>query len=194
MVTYPIGTISEQLACRRNTLIQPGVNDVTLPSACLNTAWNNQAAIADNAGSQWRYKGYSFMDGTMGRTSFNTLLPPNKLCCVFTGGAINAAIKPLSSYHPGGVNAAFADGSVRFFKETVNPQTTALGLATPGKSYLPTPTEPAKLAHTVLSSPPEASPAECAEESSDTTSTYQELAPVLASTWLEAACGAAPSS
>jgi prepilin-type processing-associated H-X9-DG protein len=33
---------------------------------------------------------------------------------------MNAAIKPLSSYHPGGVNAAFADGSVRFFKDTVN--------------------------------------------------------------------------
>ena len=45
-----------------------------------------------------------------------------------------AAIKPLSSYHPGGVNAAFADGSVRFFKETVNRQTwTALGTRNSGE-------------------------------------------------------------
>ena len=120
--------------CYGVTLVQPGVNDVTLPNACLNLDWHNQAAIANNAGYQWRYKGYSFMDGTMGRTWFNTLLPPNKLCCAFGGTAMGAAIKPLSSYHPGGVNAAFADGSVRFFKETVNPQTwTALGTRNSGE-------------------------------------------------------------
>jgi prepilin-type N-terminal cleavage/methylation domain-containing protein/prepilin-type processing-associated H-X9-DG protein len=120
--------------CYGVTLVQPGVNDLTLPSACLNLNWQNQAAIANNAGYQWRYKGYSFIDGTMGRTWFNTLLQPNKLCCAYGGGNMNAAIKPLSSYHPGGVNAAFADGSVRFFKETVNSQTwTALGTRNSGE-------------------------------------------------------------
>ena len=120
--------------CYGVSLVQ-SVNDLTLPSACLNLAWNNQTAIAQpSAGYQWRYKGYSFMDGTMGRTWFNTLLQPNKLCCAYGGGNMNAAIKPLSSYHPGGVNAAFADGSVRFFRETVNPQTwTALGTRNSGE-------------------------------------------------------------
>jgi prepilin-type N-terminal cleavage/methylation domain-containing protein/prepilin-type processing-associated H-X9-DG protein len=114
--------------------IDPNVNDLTLPTACLNLDWRNQAAIADNAGFQWRYKGYSFLDGTMGRTWFNTLLPPNKLCCAFGGTTMTAAIKPLSSYHPGGVNAAFADGSVRFFKESVNRQTwTSLGTRDSGE-------------------------------------------------------------
>ena len=73
---------------------------MTLPTACLNLAWNNQAAIANNAGYQWRYKDYSFLDGTMGRTWFNTLLPPNKLCSAFAGGAMKAAIKPLWSTIP----------------------------------------------------------------------------------------------
>jgi prepilin-type N-terminal cleavage/methylation domain-containing protein/prepilin-type processing-associated H-X9-DG protein len=108
--------------------VDSSVNDQTLPTACLNYDWHNPAAIANNGGYQWRYKGYSFLDGTVGRTWFNTLLPPNKLCCAFHGTNMTAAIKPLSSYHPGGVNASFADGSVRFFKESVSRQVwTALG-------------------------------------------------------------------
>ena len=38
-------------------------------------------------------------------------------------------MKPASSYHPGGVNAALADGSVKFFKDTVN-QDVWMGLST----------------------------------------------------------------
>jgi prepilin-type processing-associated H-X9-DG protein len=94
--------------------------DVSLPALCLALNWQNPAAIASLKGLQWRYKGYSFLDGVMGRTWFNTLLPPNKLCCAFSGGNMTAALKPLSSYHPGGVNSALADGSVRFFKDTIN--------------------------------------------------------------------------
>jgi prepilin-type N-terminal cleavage/methylation domain-containing protein/prepilin-type processing-associated H-X9-DG protein len=109
-------------------------NDSTLPNLCLALNWQDQAAIASTNGYQWRYKGYSFLDGVMGRTWFNTLLPPNKLCCAFGGGDMVAALKPLSSYHPGGVNAALADGSVRFVKETVNrPVWTALGTRDTGE-------------------------------------------------------------
>jgi prepilin-type N-terminal cleavage/methylation domain-containing protein/prepilin-type processing-associated H-X9-DG protein len=109
-------------------------NDSTLPNLCLALNWQDQAAIASTNGYQWRYKGYSFLDGVMGRTWFNTLLPPNKSCCAFGGGDMVAALKPLSSYHPGGVNAALADGSVRFVKETVNrPVWTALGTRDTGE-------------------------------------------------------------
>jgi prepilin-type processing-associated H-X9-DG protein len=42
------------------------------------------------------------------------------------------------SYHPGGVNAAFADGSVHFVTSTIRPETwKALGTRGGGEVYSP---------------------------------------------------------
>jgi prepilin-type N-terminal cleavage/methylation domain-containing protein/prepilin-type processing-associated H-X9-DG protein len=51
---------------------------------------------------------------------FHTTLPNGK-SCVFSGGE-GAPPNPIgaSSYHPGGVNVAMLDGSVKFVKNTVN--------------------------------------------------------------------------
>ncbi|WZO96502.1 DUF1559 domain-containing protein [Isosphaeraceae bacterium EP7] len=111
-----------------------GTDPALLVEYCRNFDWKNPAGIAINAGLQWRYKGYSYMDGTIGRTWFNTILGPNKLCCAYGGTNMTAAIKPASSYHPGGVNTAFADGSVKFIKDTVNKDVwTGLGTRTGGE-------------------------------------------------------------
>jgi prepilin-type N-terminal cleavage/methylation domain-containing protein/prepilin-type processing-associated H-X9-DG protein len=56
-------------------------------------------------------------------TAFSALTPPNAIkryAREFANGAYWIPIASASSRHPGGVNVALADGSVRFVKETVS--------------------------------------------------------------------------
>jgi len=68
----------------------------------------------------WRYKGYTWVEGSMWRNWFNTIRTPNQTCCTMDDVNWWYIMKPASSYHPGGANAVMADGSVRFFKESVS--------------------------------------------------------------------------
>jgi prepilin-type N-terminal cleavage/methylation domain-containing protein/prepilin-type processing-associated H-X9-DG protein len=62
-------------------------------------------------GGDWRQrKGESWVEGTMWMTWYNHLLPPNSVC--WRPGSWWKMISPPSSYHPGIVNIAMADGSV----------------------------------------------------------------------------------
>jgi prepilin-type processing-associated H-X9-DG protein len=62
---------------------------------------------------------------------YRHIFTPNSLGCIevsdpmlhiygVRGGGYDYRINPPSSYHPGGVNVAFLDGSTRFIKETIN--------------------------------------------------------------------------
>jgi prepilin-type processing-associated H-X9-DG protein len=59
-------------------------------------------------------------------------MPPNKQACLFANQnhsalnyytIANASMIGASSYHPGGVNVGFLDGSVKFIKDSVSLQT-----------------------------------------------------------------------
>jgi prepilin-type N-terminal cleavage/methylation domain-containing protein/prepilin-type processing-associated H-X9-DG protein len=86
------------------------------PTSSTSSLWTGLAAVTPDAqGSQW-YSGYE----TFSR--YNHVMPPNGSSCGYgnyTGGGAATA----SSRHPGGTNVLFADGSTRFIKNTVNPQT-----------------------------------------------------------------------
>ncbi|MDR3637914.1 MAG: DUF1559 domain-containing protein [Isosphaeraceae bacterium] len=63
--------------------------------------------------------------GTLRFNAYDHWNTPNGLTCIISGnppGSFNDLIT-ASSNHPGGVNVCFADGSVKFLKDTVNPQT-----------------------------------------------------------------------
>jgi prepilin-type N-terminal cleavage/methylation domain-containing protein/prepilin-type processing-associated H-X9-DG protein len=89
----------------------------------------------------------AWVDGNPQETGFTTAWPPNRSTPNGTIGVdldvLNFLIsnnQPLygaltaRSYHPGGVNALFADGGVRFVKSTINGQTwRALGTVSGGE-------------------------------------------------------------
>ncbi len=86
------------------------------------TAFRDTNYIADHRGWRWGM-------GVTGYTMFNTILTPNDHQYQFGGCRFNGMpdwnmdngfVYGASSYHPGGVNALFADGSVRFVKDGID--------------------------------------------------------------------------
>jgi prepilin-type N-terminal cleavage/methylation domain-containing protein/prepilin-type processing-associated H-X9-DG protein len=78
-------------------------------------------------------KGFAWADSACGiGGGYSHIMPPNKKACTYSnlasGYPVNAAYNigtmiGASSYHPGGVNVGFLDGSVKFIKDSVSLQT-----------------------------------------------------------------------
>jgi prepilin-type processing-associated H-X9-DG protein len=81
-----------------------------------------------DGGDIWRT--HFFQDGRTWN-GFHTILPPNNpSCTAYTSQATYSA----SSFHPGGVNGALADGSVRFISETIDSGTPSAGMPFDGSA------------------------------------------------------------
>ncbi len=85
--------------------------------------------VSSNSGNISFGHGHDWGVGGMGATLFNTIAPPNSTlytwsaCRTDCNGGCDGASMDYSnaqSYHPGGVNALFGDGSVKFLKNAVN--------------------------------------------------------------------------
>jgi prepilin-type processing-associated H-X9-DG protein len=117
--------------------------DSSMPSAGMNQfttflqTCQGQAPTSTQGSTNWKTNksllGREWAQGMFGHTLGTTLLPPNSQyynCNMeHWGGDFDApGMYNLSSYHPGGANAAFADGSVKFIKSsTAWPVIWALG-------------------------------------------------------------------
>lgn len=70
-------------------------------------------------GGSWRWRGYPWSEGTVWRGWYNHLLPPNQPC--WQPGDWWKLVTPATSPHPGIVNVAMCDGSVRAVEEGIDP-------------------------------------------------------------------------
>jgi prepilin-type N-terminal cleavage/methylation domain-containing protein/prepilin-type processing-associated H-X9-DG protein len=97
-------------------------NHATLRNNLMAANWKT-ANFAGDPGwgpPPWRWRGYPWREGSIWRTGYNHLLPPNAACWRINKDWWQLATPP-SSWHPGGINIVMADGSVRFVSETVDP-------------------------------------------------------------------------
>jgi prepilin-type N-terminal cleavage/methylation domain-containing protein/prepilin-type processing-associated H-X9-DG protein len=118
--------VPDASAINYQTVLVPALN------ACTQTYKQGSAINATN-GNRWGW-------GAVGISLFNTVVPPNSkqfpwnTCSASGGGPDNSTFSNAQSNHPGGVNVMFADGSVRFVKDSINPQTwMALGTKSNGE-------------------------------------------------------------
>jgi prepilin-type processing-associated H-X9-DG protein len=79
------------------------------------------------AGTNWNKKGELWFYQSCGTGGgYSHVNTPNTKACYFsnqTSGAPYYSLVGASSYHPGGVNVGFLDGSVKFVKTSVSPVT-----------------------------------------------------------------------
>jgi prepilin-type N-terminal cleavage/methylation domain-containing protein/prepilin-type processing-associated H-X9-DG protein len=82
------------------------------------------------------YRGQEYYRNLPETGYYNHTMTPNSQYwdCGINGGTFAQAHLAARSYHSGGVNTAFCDGSVRFIKDTINPATwRALGTRSGGE-------------------------------------------------------------
>ena len=73
-----------------------------------------------NLGSNDQTRGTRWADGSAVFTGFNTVFPPNGPSCMENNDDSGDGVMSAGSYHSGGAQVVFGDGSVKFISETID--------------------------------------------------------------------------
>jgi len=119
--TFPRDMLNSIPVSAITTAVMPPQSQVDALGAAARTAMLGGAASGhrSNVGDFWHYN-------TMNNTTYNTVAPPNWEFPTSTNAGTGAwllavdGVFPARSAHAGGVNAAMADGGVRFIVNTVD--------------------------------------------------------------------------
>ncbi|GHT37148.1 general secretion pathway protein GspG [Planctomycetales bacterium] len=125
-VTYDTNTIDRRVRAGLNSGSAGGVaiysGGAVVPSSCLNNAplATDRTQLASPIGF---WGGQLFGSGREMDIGFHTVLPPNSPSCKYGNDGFAAGgwgVFSSTSYHSGGVQSVFMDGSVHFISETIN--------------------------------------------------------------------------
>jgi prepilin-type processing-associated H-X9-DG protein len=130
--TSNTAAFSEAASCaeRGSYDVKRGVAPIDMtsdPSANPNPCFTGARSVTDrnrlSSAATHVTRGGMFSDGRSANASFQTILPPNSPACVVMNDA-NApqrwGVFPPNSYHQGGVNVGYTDGSVHFISDTID--------------------------------------------------------------------------
>jgi prepilin-type N-terminal cleavage/methylation domain-containing protein/prepilin-type processing-associated H-X9-DG protein len=117
--TISLLSVSVPAAAHQLSVFTSPTSVLAAIQAC-DQAYQSQMASLKN----WR--GQLWAKGSQGHTMFNTAVPPgfrqHPWSSCSDGNIGNSMFDNANSAHPGGVNTLFADGSVKFIKESINIQ------------------------------------------------------------------------
>jgi len=110
---------------------------LTQPKSCYNNISSTDPTVYTGTTAAWA--GAQWDHGSVMCVGFTTVLPPNGPSCAdntYPGNDdVSSGVFPPTSYHPGGVNCAMADASVRFIAENIDTGDTTHAEVTSGNSF-----------------------------------------------------------
>ena len=102
-----------------NLQVGSGATAEAKPSHCMNNILDVSAGLLTVTGTT-NVRGGRHLDRRIIYTAFNTILPPNAPSCAVNDDEGIWGMYPPQSYHTGGVNVGFFDGTVRFITDSID--------------------------------------------------------------------------